>query len=128
MKTETWLFGAIALFFACVTPVYGYFSHDPAGTAVLGISFGMAGLITFFLLVQHRRGAGGRPSDRKDAQVVEGAGELGFFAPTSGWPIAIAFGAMLVAAGVAFGVWLMLIGAGILVPSVAFLVIQYSRG
>jgi hypothetical protein len=128
VKVETWLFTAMALFFAAVTPVYSYFSRDPAGTAVLGISFGMSGLIAFFLLIQHRRGSGGRPSDRKDAEIEEGAGELGFFAPTSGWPIAIAFGAVIIAAGVAFGVWLMLIGAAILVPSVAFLVIQYSRG
>ena len=60
-----------------------------AGTAALLLSGGLLGIGgSFFWFVSRRIDA--RPEDRNDAEIAEGAGELGFFSPGSYWPVAIA--------------------------------------
>jgi hypothetical protein len=69
-----------------------------------------------------------RPEDR-DADVSEGAGTVGFFAPHSYWPPAIALAGTTAAAGVVFWqAWLFLIGiVGVLV-GVGGLLFEYYTG
>ena len=43
---------------------------------------------SFFWFVSRRIDP--RPEDRPDAEIAEGAGDLGFFSPGSYWPIGIA--------------------------------------
>lgn len=45
-----------------------------------------------------------RPEDFEDAEIADGAGELGFFAPHSWWPIMAALSFSVAAVGVAL--WL----------------------
>ncbi|AEW92615.1 MULTISPECIES: aa3-type cytochrome oxidase subunit IV [Streptomycetaceae] len=125
MKTETCLFAGVAAFFLVADVVYAVFSHEPAGIAALTVSFLMATLITFFLTVAHRR-TGARPEDRRDARIAERAGPLGFFAPRSAFPVLAALGAAVLAVGLVFGLWLFLIGLGLLGGGVAGLVLQYA--
>ncbi|MGW5258376.1 aa3-type cytochrome oxidase subunit IV [Streptomyces sp. NPDC004012] len=84
MKIEALLFGGVALFFAGSAALYAAWSGDPAGTAVLIVAFGMAGVISFFCAVQYRR-RGRRPQDRTDAEVADAVGHLEFFPPHSPW-------------------------------------------
>ena len=53
-----------------------------------------------------------RPEDRKDGEIADGAGELGFFPPYSWWPLwcAMALGTMVF--GTAMGAWWLLIIGG----------------
>ena len=44
-----------------------------------------------------------RPEDRADAEIHEGAGELGFFSPGSYWPVGLALAAAIAGLGLAFG-------------------------
>jgi cytochrome c oxidase subunit IV len=125
MKIEALLFGGVAVFFAGAAALYGVWSHDPAGTAVLIIAFGMAGVVSFFCAVQYRR-RGRRPQDRTDAEVVDAAGPLEFFPPHSTWPVITALGFAVTALGVVYGLWLFLIGAGVLARGVLGLVFQYA--
>ena len=53
-----------------------------------------------------------RPEDRLEAEVVDGAGELGFFPPYSWWPLWCACALAVCVLGVVFGWWLFIIGVG----------------
>ncbi|MER6013308.1 cytochrome c oxidase subunit 4 [Streptomyces bluensis] len=124
MKVEAFLFAGVAAFFAVTAGLYGWWSGEPAGTAALVIAFLMGGVVSFFCAVQYRR-KGRRPQDRRDAEVAEASGPLEFFPPNSPWPLVTACGAALTATGVVYGLWLFLIGVGVLARGVLGMVFQY---
>ncbi|MFJ9582263.1 aa3-type cytochrome oxidase subunit IV [Streptomyces acidicola] len=124
MKVEAFLFGGVAAFFAVTAGLYGWWSGDPTGTAALVIAFLMGGVVSFFCMVQYRR-KGRRPQDRRDAEVADASGPLEFFPPKSAWPLVTAVGAAIAATGVVYGLWLFLIGFGVLARGVLGMVFQY---
>ncbi|MBT2511539.1 cytochrome c oxidase subunit 4 [Streptomyces sp. ISL-98] len=126
MKTEGILFAGVAGFFLVTDVLYAVWSKDPAGTAALTVSFLMALLVTFFFATNYRR-KGLRPEDRGDGKVHERSGPVDFFPPHSAWPVLTAAGSALAALGVVFGLWLFLIGLGVLLMGVFGLVFQYAR-
>ncbi|MEU9718517.1 cytochrome c oxidase subunit 4 [Streptomyces sp. NPDC047976] len=117
MRGEAWLFTGTALFFGATTAVYAWLSDEPAGIAALCVSFVMSALVAAFLWRQHRRG-GERPEDRADAEVREAGGRRVFFPARSLYPVLTAAGSALVGLGVVQGLWLCLIGFGVLLPGV----------
>ncbi|MFF0463398.1 cytochrome c oxidase subunit 4 [Streptomyces mexicanus] len=125
MRTEARLFTGVAVFFAFAATGYGWWSAEPAGTAALAVTGLMAALVGFFLRVQHRR-RGPRAQDRPDAEVIDTAGPLDFFSPHSPWPVVVALGAVVSALGVVYGLWLALIGLGVLGCGVCCLVFQHA--
>ncbi|MYR42794.1 cytochrome c oxidase subunit 4 [Streptomyces sp. SID5910] len=125
MRTEARLFTGVAAFFATTAVLYGWWSAEPAGTAALTVAFLMASLVAFFFRVQHRR-RGPRAQDLDDAEVADSAGPLDFFPPHSPWPITIALGAVVLALGIVYGLWLALIGFGLLALAVCGFVFQYA--
>ncbi|MFE0513830.1 cytochrome c oxidase subunit 4 [Streptomyces sp. NPDC058964] len=125
MKTEAMLFGGVAVFFAGAAALYGVWSRDPAGTAALIVAFGMAAVIAFFCAVQYVR-RGRRPQDLPDAEVADGAGPLEFFPAQSLWPLVTALGFAVLATGVVYGLWLFLIGFGVLARGALGMVFQYA--
>jgi hypothetical protein len=114
VKVEGIIFAVLGVFFVIVTPIYWFLSEDPTGTSALA------------LLTARRIGP--RPEDRKDAEIAEGAGELGFFSPHSWWPLFCALSLSVCVLGIVFGWWLFLIGAGFGIVSVLGLVFEYYRG
>jgi Cytochrome c oxidase subunit IV len=127
MKAEAWVFGILTVFVLIVTPIYWLMSEDPTGTTALVMTFFLSLLVAFYLSVTGRR-MDARPEDRKEAEIVEGAGELGFFPPQSKWPLfcSIAFG--FVVLGPVFGWWLMILGFGFGGLALTGLVYEYDRG
>ncbi|MGX4694048.1 aa3-type cytochrome oxidase subunit IV [Streptomyces sp. JNUCC 63] len=126
MRTEARLFIGVAVFFGVAAVGHGWWSRtEPAGTAALAVTGLMAALVAFFLYAQARR-RGPRAQDRSDTEVVDTAGPLDFFSPHSPWPITVASGAVLLALGVVFGLWLALIGFGLLGYGVLGLVFQHA--
>jgi Cytochrome c oxidase subunit IV len=125
MKAEALLFTGVATFFAVVSACYLPFSRDTAGNAALVVSFLMSSLIAVFLWAQYLR-HGSRPQDRPNADVREGAGPLAFFPPRSYYPVFTALGTAIAGLGVIFGMWLFLIGIGIIAPGVAGFVFQHN--
>src|SRR5206468_3440627 len=60
-----------------------------------------------------------------DADISDGAGELGFFSPYSWAPLWCALAAATAFLGIVFGWWLFAIGAAFTVPAVGSMVFEY---
>ncbi|MEU6507090.1 cytochrome c oxidase subunit 4 [Streptomyces sp. NPDC046942] len=126
MKTEAMLFGGVALFFGGSAALYGVWSGDETGTVALVVACGMAALVAFFCLIQYRR-RGTRAQDRRAADVADGAGPVAFFPDESMFPIVTALGFAVTATGVVYGLWLFLIGLGVLARGVFGMAFQYAQ-
>jgi membrane associated rhomboid family serine protease len=128
VKVESLIFNIIAFFCVVAAIVYGVWSREPIGTTALALSGGLTGLIGgFFWFVSRRIDA--RPEDRKDADIAEGAGELGFFPPASYWPFGLAASAALMGLALAFFYsWLILIAAAALLITIGGLLFEFYVG
>jgi hypothetical protein len=127
VKIEGWLFASIAVFIGVVTPIYWFLSDDPTGTAALTLTFFLCALISYYLIFTGRR-LPPRPEDRKDAEIADGAGELGFFSPHSVWPLFLGLAVALAVAGVAVGWWLFMIAVPVVGAMICLFVFEYYRG
>lgn len=134
MKVETRIFMITALFFIVVGAGYSVWTDvngggvEWVGAVALGLSAGLCLLMGGFFWFVSRR-IDPRPEDRADAEVAEGAGELGFFSPGSYWPLGIALAATVTGVGLAyFLVWLIITGVVLLVTAVAGLLFEYYIG
>ena len=127
MKVEAWVFGILSVFVVVVTPIYWLMSNDPTGTTALVMTFFLSLLVAFYLSVTARR-MDPRPEDRKEAEIAEGAGELGFFPPYSWWPLWCAATLAVVVLGIVFGWWLFIAGVGIGIVTLSGFIFEYYRG
>ena len=113
MRVEAWIFGICTVFFLLVAPAYWFITYDPTGTSALTMTFLLTLLVTFYLGF-HASKMEPRPEDRQDAEIADGAGELGFFPPYSWWPLWCGATLSLCAFAVAMGAWwLLLMAAGL---------------
>ena len=128
MKVESLIFNIIGLFCVIAAVVYGVWSREPIGTTALVLSAGLTFLIGgFFWFVSRRIDA--RPEDRKDADIADGAGELGFFPPASYWPFGLALSAGLMGLALAFFYsWLILIAGAALLVTIGGLLFEFYTG
>src|SRR6266576_6705716 len=134
MKIEARVFLMIAVFCWIIAGVYGYWSNktdghvEVAGLAALILSGGLMAIAgSFFWFVSRRIDP--RPEDRPDAEIAEGAGDLGFFSPGSYWPIGIAGAATITGVGLVFvQIWLVVIGVVALGFTVGGLLFEYYVG
>jgi hypothetical protein len=134
MKTEARIFLAVAVFCWLAAAGYGYWTNrddghiEWAGFAALILSGGLLGISgSFFWFVSRRIDP--RPEDRPDAEIAEGAGELGFFSPGSYWPVGIAGAATVAGLGLAFfQMWLLIIGVLCILVTVGGLLFEYYIG
>lgn len=128
MKTEAAIFGITTTFFALVAPAYWFMSQDPTGTSALTMTALLAGMVALYLGV-HAAKMDARPEDRKDGEIAEGAGELGFFPPYSWWPLWCALTLGVIVYGLALGAWwLAIIGFGLGALALSGFVFEYYRG
>jgi hypothetical protein len=128
VKVEALIFNLIAVFCVAAAVVYGFWSKEPIGTTALALSAGLTALIGgFFWFVSRRIDA--RPEDSKDAEIADGAGELGFFSPASYWPFGLAFSAALMGLALAFYFpWLIAIAGAALLLTIGGLLFEYYVG
>jgi hypothetical protein len=135
MRVEARLFGLFCGLFFAFAIAYGIWTWvaddkvEVVGTTALVLSGGFALIIgSYFWFVSRRIDP--RPEDRLDAEIAEGAGELGFFSPGSYWPLTIAAAALLAALGLAFTEWwIVAIGIiGVLFAVGGLLFEYYTRG
>ena len=127
MVVEGLLFAFLFAFLTATSVVYYLVSHDPTGFTCLLLSGGLAFIIGYYVLFTARR-MEMRPEDREDAEIAEAAGEVGFFAPHSWWPILLAGAFTLTTLGLVFGPFLVLIGGVALLITVSGLLFEYYVG
>jgi Cytochrome c oxidase subunit IV len=127
VKVEAWIFGINAAFFALVSPLYWWFSSDWTGTTALVMTTALTLLVTFYLGFTARR-MEPRPEDRPEAEIADGAGEIGFFPPYSWWPLYCALALAVCVLGVVFGWWLFIIGVGLGSVTLTGYIMEYYRG
>jgi Cytochrome c oxidase subunit IV len=125
MKVESRLFEIVTAFFFVAAIVYTVLAREPVGVAALFLTGGLALIIsTYFRFVSRRLEE--RPEDNTEAEVSDGAGEVGFFSPGSYWPITLAGAAALVGLSLAFWyVWALVISGVLLLIAVGGLVFEY---
>jgi hypothetical protein len=125
MKVESRLFEIITAFFFLAAIAYSILAKEPVGMAGLFLTGGLSLIVgTYFRFVSRR--LEGRPEDNPEAEVSDGAGDVGFFSPGSYWPIGLAAAAALVGISLAFfHIWLLVIAGVLLVVAVGGLVFEY---
>ncbi|MGD9988967.1 cytochrome c oxidase subunit 4 [Pseudonocardia sp.] len=125
MKVESRIFEITTAFFFIAAIVYTVVTREAVGIACLFLTGGLSLIIgTYFRFVSRRLET--RPEDNPDAEVSDGAGDVGFFSPGSYWPIGLAASAAIVGIALAFFyVWLMVIGAVLLLFTIGGLVFEY---
>ncbi len=128
MKVEALIFNLITVFCIVTAIIYGVWSREPIGTTALVLSGGLCSLIGgFFWFVSRRIDA--RPEDRKDAEIADGAGELGFFPPFSWWPLWCGLTLATMVFATAYGAWwLFILGAVLGFVALCGLIFEYYRG
>lgn len=128
MKVTSKVFGVLTAFFLLVGTVYGLLTHGEAvGMGALLLGGGLAGMITFYLVVVDRR-SGPMPEDDPHGEIADGAGDLGTFSPWSWWPVVVAAAAALTFLALAIGWWLMVPAVMLGVIGLVGWVFEFSRG
>jgi hypothetical protein len=128
MKSEAWVFGICTIFLVLVSPAYWFITGDWTGTTALTMTTLLTLMVTIYLGF-HAKRMDPRPEDRKDAEIADGAGELGFFPPYSWWPLwtAMALGCSVFA--IAAGAWWLFIIGGVLgALALVGWIYEYYRG
>jgi hypothetical protein len=117
-----------AIVYGVLTALYANGGIEWAGTTALVLTAGLSLIIgTFFRFVARRLDT--RPEDYEDAEISDGAGELGFFSPHSWWPILIALSFSTAAVGAALWLpWLIVAGVVFVLTSAGGLVFEYYWG
>ncbi|HWH01266.1 MAG TPA: cytochrome c oxidase subunit 4 [Pilimelia sp.] len=134
MRTEWRIFGAVSAFLFVACGVYAWWTAgelggvDWVGTMALLLS-GLLCLMCggYFWLISRRIEP--RPEDRPEAEISEGAGEIGFFSPGSYWPFGLALAAAVAGLGTVYMQW-WLIAAGMIAVVLAScgLLFEYYTG
>lgn len=140
MKSEGRLFFVLALFVFAMAALYGWWTsvapreqtgHEGVewiGVVALVLSGLLLTMVGSALWLISRR-IEPRPEDRPEAEIHEGAGDLGFFSPGSYWPIGIAFSAATASVGLAFSQWwLVTVGLVSVVIATCGLMFEYYTG
>ena len=127
MKTNWLLFVGLAIFYVVMTLIYYYLGGEAVGISGMLLSACLAGMVGFYLWFTDKRIGRDLPEDRLDAEIAEGAGELGFYSPHSWWPLPVALSSMVTALSLLVGWWMTLIGVGALVISIIGFVTEYEK-
>ena len=128
MKSEAWIFAICTIFFVLVSPAYWFITGDWTGTSALVMTTLLAAMVTLYLGF-HAKNMDPRPEDRKDGEIADGAGELGFFPPYSWWPLWCALTLGVCVYGIAMGAWwLFIIGVVLGALALCGWIFEYYRG
>jgi hypothetical protein len=139
MKTEYKIFGAVTAFLLLACAVYWWWTWQDSGGVNGGrpewvgvIALALSGLLTlmcggYFWFVARRIDL--RPEDRDDAEIAEGAGEIGFFSPGSYYPFGVAVACLIAGIGLVYlAWWLVAVGIIAILVGTAGLLFEYYTG
>lgn len=134
MNATTRIFDGLTIFLAVIGVGYTVLTArsrtgiEWVGATGLILSAGLCLIVGAYMRFVARR-VSTLPEDYEDAEVSDGAGELGFFSPHSLWPALMAGSIFITGMGAAFWNWWVLIaGAVFLVVTICGLVFEYHWG
>ncbi|WP_213450733.1 cytochrome c oxidase subunit 4 [Rhizomonospora bruguierae] len=134
MKAEYRIFFGVSGFLLAVAVMYAFWTAaetprvEVIGVTALLLSAGLTAMCGGFFWFVARR-IDPRPEDRPDAEIADGAGEVGFFSPGSYWPFGLAAAASLTGLGLAFWMWwLIALGLIAVVMATCGLLFEYYTG
>ncbi len=136
MKTEYKIFGIVTLFLFMACGVYAWWSwydtipHQIEWVGVVALV--LSGLLClmcggYFWFVSRRIDL--RPEDRDQAEIADGAGEIGFFSPGSYYPFGLGLAALTAGIGLVYLYWwLVAVGIVAVLMASAGLLFEYYTG
>jgi len=134
VKTEYKIFAGVAAFLFSMAILYGLWTNGESGQMewIGVVALVLSGLLCsmcggFFWFVSRRIDL--RPEDREDAEIIEGAGEIGFFSPGSYWPFGMAVSATVAGLGLVFWMWwLIALGLVMVIFAASSMIFEYYTG
>ena len=127
MKTNWMLFVGLSIFYFFITIVYWQVDGEALGITGLLLSACLAGMVGFYVWFTQKRIGTTLPEDNTEAEIADGAGELGFFSPYSWWPLPTGMSAVATGLGLVIGWWFTLIAVSALVICVIGWVTEYEK-
>ena len=97
------------------------------GTIAIGLGAVMSVFLAFYITITKRAQGGELPEDSATADIDDGDPEIGHFSPWSWWPLVLSFGLALMFLGLAVGVWIIFLGAPIVLIGVVGWQYEYYR-
>jgi hypothetical protein len=134
VRSESRIFALVAGFLVVACVVYAWWTDyglghvDWIGSVALALSALLCLMCGGFFWFVSRR-IDPRPEDRPDAELSDGAGEVGFFSPGSYWPFGLALAASTAGVGlVVWQWWLTAIGLVAVIFATCGLLFEYYTG
>ena len=127
MKVNWQLFGGLGVFYVLVTIIYWQVGGEPVGIGGMLLAACLAGMVGFYIWFTQKRIGVTLPEDNLNAEIIDGAGELGFYSPHSWWPLPVALSACTMGLGLIVGWWLTIIGIGAIMISIIGMVTEYEK-
>jgi cytochrome c oxidase subunit IV len=141
MKVSAIFLLFLGAFFGGIGIWYWFWGYEDGGTMMLVGATLLGFLPGLYYFFWHRRfhghkylfwgtirAAGDRPSDREDADMADGAGDVDSFPGSSIWPFVLGMGAFLTVLSLVFGVWLAFIGAPLIITALTGVTAESRRG
>ena len=127
MKVNWQLFGGLGVFYVLVTIIYWQVGGEPVGIGGMLLAACLAGMVGFYIWFTQKRIGVTLPEDNLTAEIIDGAGELGFYSPHSWWPLPVALSACTMGLGLIVGWWFTIIGIGAIMISIIGMVTEYEK-
>ncbi|HET9442961.1 MAG TPA: cytochrome c oxidase subunit 4 [Acidimicrobiales bacterium] len=108
---------AVAGFLVLLSAVYWFLSYEEAGSILLLLAAGLALVTGAYLVASTRQGRTAEPGPGGSALEAEGEGAeaSGLYLPhASVWPLGVGIGSVVLANGLALGLWAVVPGAIVL--------------
>ncbi len=137
MRNEFRVFSLLAGFLFTACGVYAWWTWYDSGPEsrvewIGTLALFLTGLLClmcggYFWFVSRRIAP--RPEDRPDADIADGAGEVGFFSPGSYYPFGVGAATTVAALGLVFWMpWLIAVGLAAVLVGAAGLLFEYYTG
>ncbi|SIN09381.1 Cytochrome c oxidase subunit IV [Mycobacteroides abscessus subsp. abscessus] len=129
MRITGLLFGGLTVFLVPVAIVYGFMTgfEEWVGFPALLLTAIMCGFLAFFIFFTEKHHPD-QPSDNLDGEIVDAAGDYGFYSPWSWWPLMLGIVCAIAVVGMAVGWWILAIAAPLAVVGLVGWVYEYNRG
>ncbi|WP_129658019.1 cytochrome c oxidase subunit 4 [Rothia halotolerans] len=129
MRENGIIFGLLFVFLIPVTLVYGIMTNfeELVGFPALILTALMSAFLAFFFIYTDRKHPD-QPSDNLDGEVVDAAGDYGFYSPWSWWPLLLGISCAVAFIALAIDWWILMVIVPVAIVALAGWVYEYSRG